>query len=50
MQKDRLREEMIEDIRRLDYLSLQKLSAFIAELKSVKAQGTEGEGTDHEDG
>lgn len=50
MQKDRLREEMIEEIRRLDHLSLQKLSAFIAGLKSVKAQGTEGGGTDHEDG
>ena len=50
MQKERLREEIIEEIRRLDHFYLQKLSAFIAGLKSVKAQGTEGEGTDHEDG
>ncbi|WP_156113754.1 hypothetical protein [Intestinimonas butyriciproducens] len=50
MQKERLREKIIEEIRRLDYFSLQKLSAFISGLKSVKAQGKEGEGADYEDG
>lgn len=50
MQRDRLREEIIEEIRGLDHFNLQKLSAFIAGLKSVKAQGTEGEGRDHDDG
>ncbi len=50
MQKDRLREEIIEDIRRLDHLSLQKFSAFITGLKSVKVEGMKGEGINHEDG
>lgn len=50
MQKERLREEIIEEIHRLDFFSLQKLSAFIAGLKSVKARGKEGGDADHEDG
>lgn len=50
MRKDRLREKIVEEIRSLDYLNLQKLSAFIAGLKSMKAQGKEGGDADHEDG
>ena len=50
MQKERLRKEIIEQIHRLDYFSLQKLSAFIAGLKSMKAQGKEGGDADYEDG
>ena len=50
MQKERLRKEVIEEVNRLDHFSLQKLSAFIAGLKSMKAQEKEGEDADHEDG
>ncbi len=50
MQKERLRKEIIEQIHRLDHFSLQKLSAFITGLKSMKKQGKEGEDADREDG
>ena len=50
MQTDRLRKEIIEEVHRLDYFSLQKLSAFIAGLKSMKAQEKEGGDADYEDG
>ena len=50
MQKERLREGIIEEIHTLDHFSLQKLSAFIDGLKSAKAKGKEGEDADHEDG
>lgn len=46
----RLQDEIIEAVYQLDHFSLQKLSAFIAGLESVKAQGKESEGTGHEDG
>ncbi len=50
MQKEWLRDRIIEAIHRLDYFNLQKLSAFIAGLKSMKAQGKEGGDADYEDG
>lgn len=50
MQKERLREEIIDAIYGTDHFSLQKLSAFITGLKSMKARGKEGEDADHEDG
>ena len=41
---------MIEAVNRLDYFNLQKLSTFIDDLKSMKVQGQESEGADHEGG
>lgn len=39
MQKELLREKIIDEVHRLDYYGLQKLSAFTAGLKGVKALG-----------
>ncbi len=50
MQRERLRDEIMEEIYTLDYFALQKLSAFMDNLERMKVQKKEGEGTDHEAG
>jgi hypothetical protein len=50
MQKERLQQEIIAAIYRLDYVNLKRLNAFIDDLKSIKVGGEEAEYADHENG
>lgn len=48
-QKERLQDEIIKSIQKLDYCNLKKLSIFITDLASVEVRNQESEGENHDD-